>query len=94
MPGYFISFDDEGEPSSDSKLTTRERFSQLEILLVSLSVSNLNNKGFFKIFQIAYGPGIQPEKDDKTIETSTEPSPPSYWAATATSNTESHTGSN
>jgi hypothetical protein len=35
--------------------------------------------------KIAYGPGIQPEKDDNTIETSTEASPPPYWAATAAS---------
>lgn len=36
-------------------------------------------------FKIAYGPGIQPEKDDNTIETSSEASPPSYWAAAAES---------
>jgi hypothetical protein len=44
--------------------------------------------------KIAYGPGIQPEKDDKTIETSEESAPPSYWTATAGSNNQSQTGSN
>ncbi|UJR15223.1 hypothetical protein I4U23_002182 [Adineta vaga] len=42
---------------------------------------------------IAYGPGIQPEKDDNSIEKPDELSPPSYWAATATSNNQSHAGS-
>jgi len=45
-------------------------------------------------FKIAYGPGIQPEKDDKTIETSEELPPPSYWTAAAASNNPSQTGSN
>ncbi len=51
----------------------------------------------FSFVKIAYGPGIQPEKDDNPIETSNEASPPSYWAAAAaagspssTSNRQSH----
>jgi len=71
MPGYFVSFDDEGQPNDEIRLTNKDRFAQFEIHLVS------------------YGPGIQPEKDDKTIETSDEPSPPPYWAAAAASNNES-----
>ncbi|CAF1250019.1 unnamed protein product [Adineta ricciae] len=41
----------------------------------------------FEIQLIAYGPGIQPEKDDHTLETSNEASPPSYWAAAANTST-------
>jgi hypothetical protein len=37
MPGYFISFDDEGQLSDEIKLKTKERFAQFEIHLVSLS---------------------------------------------------------
>jgi len=43
--------------------------------------------------KIAYGPGIQPEKDDRSIETSDEASPPSYWAANSAANNQSKTGS-
>jgi len=43
------------------------------------------------LFKIAYGPGIQPEKDDNTIETSSEASPPSYWAAAAATGSTSPT---
>ena len=35
MPGCFISFDEEGQPCEGTKLTSREKYSQLEILLVS-----------------------------------------------------------
>jgi hypothetical protein len=82
MPGYFISFNDEGTPNDEIKSKIKDKFSQLEIQL------------------IAYGPGIQPEKDDNTIETSNEASPPSYWAASAagstspTSNRQSQIGDN
>ncbi|CAF0907173.1 unnamed protein product [Adineta steineri] len=81
MPGYFISFDEEGTLGDEVKTKTKEKFSQLEIQL------------------IAYGPGIQPEKDDHTIETSNEASPPSYWAAanastSPVSNEQSHNGNN
>jgi hypothetical protein len=85
MPGYFISFDDEGQPADEAKLKTKERFSQFEIQLVSFEF-NKKTKNFRIIFKIAYGPGIQPEKDDTNIEKSDEPAPPSYWSATATSN--------
>ncbi len=50
----------------------------------------------YSFVKIAYGPGIQPEKDDNPIETSNEASPPPYWAAAAagspssTSNRQSH----
>jgi hypothetical protein len=56
----------------------------------------LNYHLFFEFFflKIAYGPGIQPEKDDKTIEKCEESSPPSYWSATASSNNQSQTGFN
>jgi len=37
MPGYFVSFDDEGQLSDEIKLKTKERFAQFEIQLVSLS---------------------------------------------------------
>jgi hypothetical protein len=94
MPGYFLSFDDEGEPNVDIKLKTKERFAQFELHLVSFE----RNDEFlflerFCLFKIAYGPGIQPEADDKAIETSQELAPPSYWAATAGPNNESQTGS-
>ena len=36
MPGYFISFDDEGQLVDEAKLKTKDRFSQFEIQLVSL----------------------------------------------------------
>jgi hypothetical protein len=39
MPGYFISFDDEGQPSEGVQLTTKERVAQLEIFLVRLSLT-------------------------------------------------------
>ncbi|CAF3895383.1 unnamed protein product, partial [Adineta steineri] len=77
MPGYFVNFNDDGVPSEDIKLKTKEKFGQFEIQL------------------IAYGPGIQPEKDDQTIEKSDELAPPPYWAAAANaSNNPSHTESN
>lgn len=34
MPGYFISFDEEGAPGDETKLKTKEKCSQLEIQLV------------------------------------------------------------
>jgi hypothetical protein len=37
MPGYFISFDDDGEPCDEIKLKAKDRFSQFEIHLVSLA---------------------------------------------------------
>ena len=38
MPGYFINFDEEGQPYEDNKLKTKERPAQFEIQLVSLSL--------------------------------------------------------
>lgn len=38
MPGYFISFDDEGVRSDEIKTKTKDKCSQLEIQLVSYSV--------------------------------------------------------
>jgi hypothetical protein len=80
-PGYLISFDEDGAIGDEIKSKTKEKFSQFEIQLVSLT----NYSHFFYLFicdlKIAYGPGIQPEKDDNTIETSNEAAPPSYWAA-------------
>ncbi|CAF3310329.1 unnamed protein product [Rotaria socialis] len=71
VPGYFLSFDDEGTPADGVKTKNKEKLFQFEIQL------------------IAYGPGIQPEKDDNTIEKPTEASPPPYWqvsgGATSTS---------
>lgn len=69
MPGYFISFDEDGNPGDENKLKIKDKSSQLEIQLV------------------AYGPGINPEKDDNTIEASSEPAPPPYWAAAAAGST-------
>ncbi len=102
MPGYFVSFDDDGQPGDEKIIRTKERFSQFEIHLVSRDSQEKNSKKidvlnehfFFHLLKIAYGPGIQPEKDDRTIETSDEPPPPSYWAATAASNHDSQTGNN
>ncbi len=103
MPGYFISFEDDGTVGDEFKSKTKEKFSQLEIQLVNILKSCILLEFiFFKFLQIAYGPGIQPEKDDHTIETSNEASPPSYWAAAAsaggstspTSNRQSHIGDN
>jgi hypothetical protein len=36
-PGYFISFDDDGQPCDDIRLKTKERYAQFEIHLVSHS---------------------------------------------------------
>lgn len=36
MPGYFISFDEEGTPGDEAKLKTKEKCSQLEIQLVNI----------------------------------------------------------
>jgi hypothetical protein len=37
MPGYFISFDDEGIPSDETKSKIKDKTSQLEIQLVNIS---------------------------------------------------------
>ncbi len=37
MPGYFIGFDDEGQPGDEIKLKAKEKFGQFEIQLVSLN---------------------------------------------------------
>ncbi len=37
MPGYFISFNDEGTPNDEIKSKIKDKFSQLEIQLVNLS---------------------------------------------------------
>ncbi len=37
MPGYFISFDDDGKSGDEIKLKTKDKFSQLEIQLVNIS---------------------------------------------------------
>ncbi|CAF3760049.1 unnamed protein product [Rotaria sordida] len=65
VPGYFLSFDEDGVAGDGIKTTTKEKFFQFELHL------------------IAYGPGIQPEKNDNTIETSEEASPPPYWSVSA-----------
>jgi hypothetical protein len=83
-PGYFISFNEEGQPGDEALLKTKEKSAQFEIQIVSLAYNKKNI--FMVIFKIAYGPGIQPEKDDPNIEKSEELPPPSYWAATATPN--------
>lgn len=44
MPGYFISFDDEGQPGEDLRLKTKERFAQLEIQIVSIRKIHNENK--------------------------------------------------
>jgi hypothetical protein len=85
-PGYLISFDDDGKPGDEIKSKTKEKCSQFEIQLVSFDEILFFLSIQFRL-KIAYGPGIQPEKDDNTIETSNEASPPSYWAAAATGST-------
>jgi hypothetical protein len=99
MPGYFLSFGDDGTPGDEIKLKTKEKFSQFEIQLVKYFVILYILLDVFLFLKIAYGPGIQPEKDDNTIETSNEASPPPYWAATAgsaspTANRQSQAGDN
>jgi hypothetical protein len=36
MPGYFISFDDDGKPGDEIKSKIKDKFSQFEIQLVNL----------------------------------------------------------
>ncbi|CAF1173350.1 unnamed protein product [Rotaria sp. Silwood1] len=78
VPGYFLSFDEDGVPGDGIKTQIKEKFFQFEIQL------------------IAYGPGIQPEKDDNTIEKPNEASPPPYWSVSAgsTPQQQSQTGNN
>lgn len=44
MPGYFLSFDDEGVPCEETKLKAKERFAQFELQLVSLSASRVERR--------------------------------------------------
>ncbi|CAF4584417.1 unnamed protein product, partial [Rotaria sp. Silwood2] len=80
VPGYFLSFDEDGTSGDGIKTKIKEKSFQFEIQL------------------IAYGPGIQPEKNDTTIETSNEASPPPYWSVSAGSPSQeqqqSQTGNN
>lgn len=101
-PGYFLNFDEEGVSGDENKAKIKDKYTQFEIQLVSSFLFFVKYYFQLFVFKVAYGPGIQPEKDDNTIETSSEASPPSYWAAASaaggstspTSNRQSQTEQN
>ena len=82
MPGYFISFDDDGVPGDENKLKIKEKFSQLEIQLVNFCFS-INFLFLIQLFRLLMDLVFNLKKMIIQLKHLLKASPPPYWAAAA-----------